>query len=368
METYLKPPEIIHSPGPDYAAVTRAFQGIPGLACGRNGRLWAVWYGGPTPAEDENNYVMLAVSPDDGVTWSDEILVVDPDGPGPVRAFDPEIWLAPDGKLWLFWAQHSVENRRSPCGVWAMTTTETDGPAARWSAPRRLCDGVMMCKPIVLSSGEWALPVSFWHRREAGSAGMVVSTDRGATWGERGAADVPPAVRNHDEHMLLERRDGSLWMWVRTNYGIGESESTDGGATWSALVPSTVPHARSRFSVRRLASGRLLLVRHNPASGDFADGESKGTRSHLTAYLSDDDGATWNGGLLLDERKPVSYPDGDQAEDGTITITYDFERTGAREILMAAFREEDILTARPEAPSVRLRQVISRPASPCPKR
>ena len=61
------------------------------------------------------------------------------------------------------------------------------------------------------------------------------------------------------------------------------------------------------------------------------------------------------------KRTRVSYPDGDQAEDGTIFITYDFERTEAREILMAAFREEDILTARREAPSVRLRQVISRP-------
>ncbi|MFN2352421.1 MAG: exo-alpha-sialidase, partial [Kiritimatiellia bacterium] len=68
-----------------------------------------------------------------------------------------------------------------------MTATEADGPDAAWSAPRRLCDGVMMCKPVVLSSGEWALPVSFWARREAGSAGMVVSTDGGVTWSERGA-------------------------------------------------------------------------------------------------------------------------------------------------------------------------------------
>jgi hypothetical protein len=71
METYLKPPDIIHSPGPDYAAVTRAFQGISSLACGRDGRLWAVWYGGPTPAEDENNYgIGESESIDGGATWS----------------------------------------------------------------------------------------------------------------------------------------------------------------------------------------------------------------------------------------------------------------------------------------------------------
>ncbi len=36
-------------------------------------------------------------------------------------------------------------------------------------------------------------------------------------------------------------------------------------------------------------------------------------RSHLTAWLSEDDGKTWRGGLMLDERATVSYPDGFQA-------------------------------------------------------
>ena len=359
-ESYLNPPEVIgHSAG-GCASSTRAFQGIPSLACGRDGRLWAVWYGGITPGEDHNNYVMLAVSTDNGASWSGEKLVIDPDGEGPVRAFDPEIWLAPDGKLWLFWAQGlNKPTKLGPSGVWAITATEADGPDAEWSAPRRLCDGVMMCKPIVLSGGEWALPVSFWDRREAGSAGMVVSADNGATWTERGAVDVPPEVRDHDEHMLVERGDGSSWMWVRTRYGIGESSSTDGGRTWSELTPLAVPHVVSRFFVRRLISGRLLLVRHDPADGNFADGTSRGTRSHLKAFLSGDDGATWTGGLLLDERAGVSYPDGDQAEDGTIYVTYDFDRTGARDILMAAFREEDVRCGDATAETVRLRELIN---------
>ena len=69
-----------------------------------------------------------------------------------------------------------------------------------------------------------------------------------------------------------------------------------------------IPHAR--FFIRRLASGKLLLVKHDPPDGK--------TRSHLTAYLSDDDGATWEGGLMIDERPGVSYPDGVQAPDGTL--------------------------------------------------
>ncbi len=39
----------------------------------------------------------------------------------------------------------------------------------------------------------------------------------------------------------------------------------------------------------------------------------------MTAFLSDDDGATWTDGLLLDERES-SYPDGVQAPDCTIYV------------------------------------------------
>lgn len=347
-DAYLESPEVIHDPGAEYAADRRRFQGISSLACGGNGRVWAVWYGGKTPGEDRNNYVILAMSEDGGHRWSDERLIVDPGRTGPVRAFDPEIWQAPDGNLWMFWAQGVEDHGKlGPSGVWAMKTRETDGVAGTWSAPQRLCDGVMMCKPIVLSNGDWALPVSLWHKRHAGSAAMFVSNDEGETFHQYGACDVPPDVRDHDEHMIVERTDGTLLMLVRTKYGIGESVSEDGGRTWRELSPSSIPHVVSRFFIRRLNSGRLLLVRHDPENGTFADmnNESRGTRSHLKAYLSDDDGRSWWGGLLLDKREGVSYPDGDQTEDGRIYITYDYERTGTAQILGVTFSEKDIASA-----------------------
>ncbi len=367
-EPYFAAPRVITPPGSAYGPATRAFQGIPSLACGSDRRLWAVWYGGPTPGEDKNNYVILAVSEDHGQTWSEEKVVIEHED-AQVRCFDPEIWLAPDGRLWLFWAQHPADDRRgSLSGVWAITANEADGPDAEWSAPFRLCDGVMMCKPIVLASGEWALPVSFWHRREQGSAAMVVSTDQGQTWAERGATGVPPKHRNHDEHMLVELRDERLWMLVRTNYGIGESTSEDGGYSWSPLEPAAIPHVRSRFFIRRLASGNLLLVRHAPANeayaGWYANAFSEGQRSHLTAFLSEDDGRTWPHRLLLDDRDRIAYPDGDQAADGTIHITYDFRRTSDRQILLASFREEDVMRRTPDTPSVRLRGLINKAIPP----
>ena len=53
--------------------------------------------------EDRFNYVMAAISDDDGKNWSDLKFVINPDGDGPRRASDPCFWLDPSGKLWLFW-------------------------------------------------------------------------------------------------------------------------------------------------------------------------------------------------------------------------------------------------------------------------
>jgi len=348
---FLVPPRFVGKPDPEHSIGNRAFQGVPSVAVTPKGRLWATWYAGPTPGEDLNNYVVLATSADDGRSW-EEVLIIDPDGPGPVRAFDPELWVDPDGRLWSFWAQH-IGGDSTIGGVWAMTADDPESPGTSWSAPRRLTDGVMMCKPLVLSSGEWMLPASTW-RLTADSAKAVVSEDQGRTWMVRGACDVPEADRQFDEHMIVERKDGSLWMLVRTKYGIGESVSTDRGRTWRALMPSSILHTSSRFFIRRLESGRLLLIKHGPI------GEKTG-RSHLTAYYSEDDGATWEGGLLLDEREGISYPDGQQAADGKIYITYDYSRTGAREILLAAFTEEAVTVGKSDSGSVSLRQVISRP-------
>ncbi|QDV67051.1 BNR/Asp-box repeat protein [Rosistilla carotiformis] len=349
-ESFLKAPAHVGAPLPkDHAVTNRAFQGIPSLAVAPGGRMWVNWYAGITPGEDHNNYVAVSTSGDGGATWK-EVLIVDPDGSGPVRAYDPELWMAPDGRLFVFWAQ-AVGHGGSIAGVWCVSTDQPDSENPTWSKPQRLTDGIMMCKPTVLSSGEWVLPASTWRETDE-SARMIVSEDEGKTWALRGACNVPVKDRQFDEHMFVERKDGSLWMLVRTNYGIGESVSKDRGKTWPELTPSTIQHPSARFFVRRLASGNLLLVKHGPV-------DRRTGRSHLMAFVSSDDGASWGGGLLLDERGGVSYPDGQQTADGMIHIVYDFSRTDARQILTAHFREQDVAAGRDVSGDVRLRQVVS---------
>ncbi len=352
-EPALQPVPVQAPPPPSYAASTRRWQGIASLERSPGGRLWAMWYSGGN-GEGPQNYVTVAASDDHGVTWREPLLVIDP--PGQVRAYDPCPWVDPTGRLWLCWAQ-SEEWFDGRCGVWAVTAERPDELCVQWSAPRRLADGIMMCKPTVLYDGRWLMPAAVWNlddhpRRPDMDAyrfsNVYQSVDQGATWTLLGSAEVPQRV--FDEHMVVERRDGSLWMLVRTSYGIGESFSYDGGRTWTPGRPSAIASPGSRFFIRRLQSGALLLVNHYQFT----------QRSHLTASLSDDDGQTWPHHLLLDERANVSYPDGVQGPDGMIHIVYDRERKGAGEILLAQFTEADVRAGQLVTPQARLRGLISK--------
>lgn len=334
---FLNPPKIYY-PGDDayQRSETRKIELVPSVAVLESGRLWATWYAGKEPAEDNNNYVIFATSDDGGAHWQERWIVA-MERAGSARAFDPEIWVDPQNRLHAFWNQ-SILHEGHIAGVWESIVEGANGSDPMPGTPRRLTDGVMMCKPTVLSDGTWILPASTWRATDF-SARVVVSHDQGRTYGLRGACNVPQEERVYDEHMIVERRDGSLWMLVRINSGIGESVSNDGGRTWSDLRPSPLGHPSSRFFIRRLASGNLLLVKHGGIGEVTA-------RTRLTAFLSEDDGRSWKGGLLLDDREQVSYPDGQQSADGTIYITHDFSRTGAREILLSCIREEDILAGK----------------------
>lgn len=334
----LQAPPIITNPGAEYGDRDRMFQGIPGIERSPSGRLWATWYGGGD-TEGPDNYVMLATSGDNGQSWTSPVMIIDP--PTPVRAYDPALWLDPQGRLWLFWAQ-AAQWWDGRGGVWAIMTENPDDSAPRWSSPVRIADGVMMNKPTVLKNGTWLAPIAMWQvykshpavKAPAG-AGVYQSTDRGAHWSFLGNADVPASEYEFEEHMIVEHQDGKLRMLVRTRYGIAESRSEDGGKTWSLLGPSMFEHTSARFFIRRLKSGNLLMVKHSPRNGIKQ-------RSHLTAHLSVDDGLTWPHSLLLDERMGVSYPDGTQGEDGRIYVIYDHDRMGTKTINMASFTESDV--------------------------
>ena len=344
---------------------SREFQGIPGIERTPGGRLWGTWYSGGT-GEGPDNFVVLVTSDDDGITWSEPVAVVD--APGNERCFDPALWIAPDGVMRWFWAHTwspadgTITNGCD--GVWYSECSDCESASPEWSEPVRFANGVMMNKPTAMSNGEWAYPTALWSGNigNATASGelvkecfsnMSVSFDGGRSFELRIGPDV--IDRGYDEHMFVELNNKKIWCLVRTRCGIGQSFSDDFGRTWHDTGDAGLGGPNSRFFIRRLASGRLLLVNHA-----YNDQANKYTRSNMTAYLSEDDGKSWPYSMMLDEREMVSYPDGKQDEDGNIWIIYDFNRYGAGDILFAKFTEEDVMSGKIVTEGSKLRQLINR--------
>ncbi|MCB1211233.1 MAG: exo-alpha-sialidase, partial [Verrucomicrobiales bacterium] len=340
---------------PEEAIVNRTWQGIPGLERTSKGRVFASWFsGGPKEPAPENT-VLLCWSDDQGTTFTPPVVMGLPkDG---TRCFDPTLWIDPKGRLWYLFNRGNKDTAQHD--VWARRCDDPDASPPVFGAEFRVgYDGpyaFRMNKPTVLSSGEWLMPVTHateriesWFAGPKQLQGVGISTDEGKTWTLHGALAAPEWAL---ECMITELKDGRLWLLTRTGGGfLWESHSTDKGRTWSEAKASTIANPGSRFFIRRLASGNLLLVNHFNFKG----------RNNLTARVSTDDGRTWNDGMLLDERNNVSYPDGVQDKDGLIWITYDRDRQGDGDILLAKFKEEDVRAGRNVSGAVRLKQVISK--------
>ena len=338
----------------------RTWQGIPGLERTAKGRVYVSWFTGGPKEPSPDNTVVLSYSDDVGKTFTPPEAMGLPTNDG-TRCFDPTLWIDPKGRLWYIFNRGNKDLPRHD--VWARICENPDAPKPSFGPEFRVgYEGpyaFRMNKPTVLSTGEWIMPVTHaqkpvrdWFAGPKQVQGVGISANGGLTWKLHGALKAPDWAL---ENMITELKDGRLWMLIRAGGGfLWESYSKDKGVTWSDAKASQIKNPGSRFFIRRLSSGNLLLVNHYKYSG----------RSHLTALLSTDDGATWNEGLLLDERKGVSYPDGVQDKDGLIWITYDRDRNGAGEILLAKFREEDVIAGKDVSGAVTLKQTVNKLTKP----
>ncbi|GGG89811.1 hypothetical protein GCM10007415_25100 [Parapedobacter pyrenivorans] len=362
----LIPPKINTSPSPEYDYDTQDYVMSLTMERTANGRIWLAWIG---ECDCPSSYLLAATSDDDGQTWSQPRLVIDGRSssiPIPRTVIIGNFWTDPSGKLWLFFDQ-TMNHFDGRGGLWAITSENPDDENPVWSEPKRISHGAMLNKPTVLATGEWVLPSYLLQNDGFGpfngdfpeldpyrGVNVLVSTDQGENWELRGIRTFP----NPDwlEAMIIEKNDGQLWLTARTKKGIMESYSSDKGFTWSEpdFTASNIQHPSSRFFIRRLASGRILLIKNGKEL------HSHEGRHYFSAWLSEDDGQTWKGGLVIDDREKLTYPDGFQAPDGTIYITYDHNR-GPGDIALAKFTEADILAGQLVSPKSQLKMIAVKP-------
>jgi sialidase-1 len=368
----LIPPKVITNAYPVYDYDTYSYLMCPGIARTPKGRIWTMIDIG-CDCDNDDIFAVGATSDDNGETWSKPRLAID----GRSRALLPyhrtvvdfNLWTDPMGRLWLFFMQ-AMNHWDGRGSLWSIVCENPDDDNPVWSEPKYIGNGLMLNKPVVLSTGEWMLPAYLVQHFKGfkpfvdlfpgldpyRGVNVYASVDSGKNWVLRSVRPFPHP--DWLEPMIVEKKNGQLWMMARTLDGIMESFSDDKGYTWSEPVStkSKISSTNARFFFRRLMSGNLLLVKYGKQLDSYDTSMYHG-RNYLSAWLSEDDGKTWKGGLLVDDRPNISYPDGFQAPDGTIYLSYDHNR-GPGEMLMARFTEKDILSGRIVNSGSKLKMII----------
>lgn len=284
----------------------------------KDGRIlfaYTQFYGG---AGDESPARIVAIeSSDHGRTWSPSARTL-VENRGGANVMSVSLLRLRNGRIAHFYLVKNSWIDCRPCVQFS------DDEAKTWSAPRWVGDapGYFVLnndRVIQLASGRLVMPLA--NHRIRGSdphtsrsfdgraiALWLLSDDDGATWREADTWVALPAVPTRtglQEPGVVERGDGSLLSWMRTDQGIQFfSTSKDAGKTWTLPAPSPLASPASPASVKRLPGSSDLLAVWNDHSGRFPLPPTKKKpltkRSPLVLGLSSDGGATWPRRLAIE--------------------------------------------------------------------
>ena len=320
------------------------YDGWPTLLRRRNGELFAVYSGGRESHVCPYGRVELMRSHDDGETWSfPEVLMdtaIDDRDAGICEtaagtllvstftslAYEavkdkPAAWEAVNRRL-------SPERRKALLGMWLLRST--DG-GSTWSVPFRVPVNSPH-GPFAADDGRVLYPgKDLWGD---GRIGVAESKDDGVGW--RWLAPIPtrPGDRFEDYHELhgVDAGSGRLVVQIRNHNAANrgetlQSESTDGGKTWS--VPRAIGVWGLPSHLTRLRSGRLLMT-YGYRRAPFGN----------RARWSDDGGRTWSEERMVSDDgvgTDLGYPSTVELGNGDLlTLWYEKLSTSPRAVLRTA--------------------------------
>ena len=208
----------------------------------------------------------------------------------------------------------------NPRDWWGMYKISKDHGKS-WSEASRipgLLLGPIKNKPERLKDGSILYPTSI-ETRQSWNVYMETSNQELTNWEKI-------SIDNNGLHAiqptLLFHKEGSLQILCRSKEKkIVESWSTDQGKTWTPLQKTSLPNNNSGIDAVTLKNGTHLLI-CNP----IEKGRNK------LAVLASEDGKNWNDLIVLEDlpKGEFSYPAIIEAEDGTIHITYTWNREKIR--------------------------------------
>jgi len=310
-------------------------------------------------AVDDVQQTTARLSDDNGYSWGEEEtlfkLPKEPGGWGGLESLVDR-----DGEIHLFFLndaktgiirtgeEQRVSMSQRRLDIWHV---KSEGGGKKWQPPKCIWQGYTgaLNSVIQLRNGRILLPFSYLTTRTWGNRGegldaftfrgkfnctLVYSDDSGDTWHLSPAelrVATPDIIAAYGavEPVVLELKDGRVWMLIRTQLGrFYESFSKD-GAVWSVPQPTSLLSSDSPAGLVRLGDGRIVLFWNNCLRFPYAHGG----RHVLHAAISEDEGRTWHGvrevarDPLYHEPPPprgdhgTAYPFPMLAKDGKVIFT-----------------------------------------------
>lgn len=335
-----------------------------------NGDLLCTWFGGTQEGiadisayysrlEKGSNCWSPAIKLSDDATRSEQ---------------NPVFFLDPDNVLWLLYTAQIAGNQDTAIVRYRQSFDlgKSWGPIETLlSDPQK---GVFIRQPItVMPNGDWLLPI-FYCVAKSGekwigsydTSGVMISKDKGKNWQ---IIDVPNSLGCVHMNILL-LKNGHLLALFRSRWAdyIYQSQSIDGGYSWSAPQQTSLPNNNSSIQATVLNNGHIALVFNNVSAKDAKErrvslydeieddsslrkkeaqiisGQKNAfwgaPRAPMSLVISTDNGQSWSDIHNLDEgdgycmsnnskdqlNREFSYPTIKQGLDGKLHIAYTYFR------------------------------------------
>ena len=244
--------------------------------------------------------------------------------------WNPVLFQPKKGPLMLFYKVGPTPSR-----WWGMLLTSKDG-GKTWGDRHKLGKndkighliGPVKNKPIQLSNGTILCPSSTEHK--GWRVHFEATQDFGKTWKVIGPINDGKEF-GAIQPSILTYADGRMQVMCRSQQRVvTQSESNDGGKTWSKMTASILPNPNAGTDALTLKDSRQLIVYNHTTRGlRFPSG-----RNMLNVAISND-GKNWKPVLTLERAKgEYSYPAVIQSKDGKVHITYTYLRQSVKHAVL----------------------------------
>lgn len=297
------------------------YEAFPDVCRLADGRLLCVFYAGyahvsmPNDKLPKGGRIAGCYSSDEGMTWTGAFTIYDSTDDDR----DPSVVQLSDGRILCTFFSLRPKDGGGWTGLGSYVVESGDG-GTTWSAARQI-SADYYCSSPVRELPDKTLILGLYRETGTDANGAVtLSTDMGKTWSA--AIDIDNGgLRLDAETDVIRLKDGRLYAAQRTEKKeMRYSVSEDGGKTWSVSQPMGF---EGHCPYLHRAPGDIIICGHR--------------KPNTSLHYSLDEGKTWSGNVVADDKHHGAYPSMVTLKDGSVLFVYYEEGEGSN-IVARKFR------------------------------